>query len=101
MCNVHAALGILARHFEVLSKRSDSGWRFYSLATLEGRFVTVLKIRPGGRVGGFSQPIDHDIGDELIFGKPSFEFAVTVAERSELVKQPGSQTYGRVVESVG
>src|SRR5437867_3641645 len=54
-----------------------------------------------GGVRGVGDPVEHDVGEELILGKPTFHVPVAVAPGTELLDDPGGQAGGRVVQAVG
>jgi hypothetical protein len=59
-----------------------------------------MRIATGG-MDRLGHPIDHHVGEQLIFAETLFHVAIAVAPRTELLHDPGSQADRRVVQAVG
>src|SRR5260370_36273428 len=47
-----------------------------------------------------AHPVDHDVGEQLVFAETLFHVAIAVAPGTELLYYPAGQPDGRVVQSV-
>ena len=65
------------------------------------RRVADLVIHAHRGIDRLAHPVDHDIGEQLVFAETLFHVAPAVAPRTELLNHPAGQPDGRVVQPVG
>src|SRR2546425_9944648 len=65
------------------------------------RRVADLVIHAHRGIDRLAHPIDHDVGEQLVFAETLFHVALAVAPRTELLNYPAGQPDGRVIQPVG
>jgi hypothetical protein len=97
------ALGPRARRPHDLLREGGVGRRHLdalAVADRPGRVVARV-VGPEGRVDRARDPVERDVGQELVLGKPALDVAAAVAPRPELLDDPGREPGRRVRETEG
>src|SRR5262249_1963209 len=98
-----AALDPLARrHGRLLGEPGDPARRLNALALLEAqRAAAALIVEARRRTDRLRDPIDRDIGQQVVLREPPLAIAVAIAPGAKLFDAPGGQSHRRVVQAVG
>src|SRR5581483_6230752 len=75
-------------------RREDryAGWHFDS-STKCFTLVGCLVVKTHGGVNGLGDPIDHDVGEQLIFREDTLNVPMTIAPGTELLDDPPCQAH--------
>src|SRR5277367_3919793 len=97
------ALGPMARRTHQLAgEQRDCSWRLDSRAGLQPPgMVPRLVVQARRGIYRLRDPVDHDVGQDLIAREALLDVAVTIAPGAELLDDPREQPGRGIVESVG
>src|SRR5712691_7472978 len=65
------------------------------------RRVGALVVGANRRRYGFGGPIEHYVGEQLIFAETPLDLAITIAPCAEFFKNPRGQANRRVIQAIG
>src|ERR1700683_1614281 len=86
---------------QLARKHRHRSWGLDASAGLEApRMMARFIVKARRRIYRLRDPVDHHIGQQLIFGKTLFDLAMTIAPGAKLLDDPRAQSRRRIIESV-
>src|SRR5437016_6517179 len=91
----------LGRHGNLPGKDCNSyGWLDTVAAREAQRPLARLVVQACGRRSRFRDPIDHDVGQELVTRKDAFDIACTIAPDPKFFDDPSCESNWRIIQCV-
>src|SRR5215467_173127 len=83
---------------DIFGEDGNSRWDFNVLPLFErGRRVADLIIHAHRGIDRLADPVNHHVGEQLVFAETRFHVAIAVAPCTELLYHPAGQPDGRVI----